>query len=641
MENIMKKLIYNILTCITVLSAWVLYTSDRKILLIPLDVDQELRFNSKAKAFEDEKYAAIHNDCIQGLVAQNCALLVPHHIIQNILLQSEIVNNIVNKNYSKEDFQKKFGHFPQFASSKTTATYYSYFKQIAGIVHELKNTSDFATTIQTFSQKISDDEQSILNPYNKHYKALKSYIIAYAAHFNPQDWYIQDVSKTFYLLIPKKLLQDLRDKNKIPQCPHLTEQDDQLLSLPASTLDTIQPSELLQTSLTHVRSAKNDMPTNLHSFIQSFSKNHLDANSWTIILCGHGCSSDEESEGAVASMTYDQFRTLCMLLNTHSTIKRLIVSSCESGGINAFSLFKNPQTHESLSLNYDSITVGIANALQFGQTDSIFPLKDCPFFTPSINVIAYKSSAFNTLATLKSPQGKNKDVIINTLFPYWQNNRLEANNLILYREKNSTQTIPLELEGIIHRLSKTILEDDSICAIDLSLQSLPQAIVIETPCINKTVTVPTEYKKFPKCISFINYHNPYHYIKEIKAPGCSLDTILTAFFAVERPAFSHVWEVDRIESSDGIFTSVLIGQNILKNESRLNYVLYKQSQKHYIAHRKVKDNKFSTKEVLIRTFINQKKNTVSPIEDQRNAVLKSLKTRASTSQKPDAKRQKN
>ncbi len=115
------------------------------------------------------------------------------------------------------------------------------------------------------------------------------------------------------------------------------------------------------------------------------------------------------------------------------TVKRLIIATCEAGGTNAFSIFRD-ENEQPLVFDYDIITLGIANAVQSTCKTRLTPLKESPLFTSKIDLLAYKDSAFNTLATLKSPQGKNKDVIINTLFPYWQNNRLEANNLI-YTEK--------------------------------------------------------------------------------------------------------------------------------------------------------------------------------------------------------------
>ncbi len=83
-------------------------------------------------------------------------------------------------------------------------------------------------------------------------------------------------------------------------------------------------------------------------------------------------------------------------------------------------------------------------------------------------------------------------------------------------------------------------------------------------------------------LSFVNEKFPYHYIKAIKAPQCDFSNIIGSFFAVQDLAFTHVWEIDTIECTDGIYKSVVIGQEITEDATAENYVLYKKKTEYHV-----------------------------------------------------------
>ncbi len=114
----MKFRIIFILSILLALNTSYNKASERNILLIPLDSEQELMYYHNAPPFKQEQVNIEHYDCIQGLIAQNCLLLVPHHLMLNIILQATIVNDIVNKKISHEDFRKKLATFPNLAQLK-------------------------------------------------------------------------------------------------------------------------------------------------------------------------------------------------------------------------------------------------------------------------------------------------------------------------------------------------------------------------------------------------------------------------------------------------------------------------------------------------------------------------------------------
>ncbi len=161
---------------------------------------------------------------------------------------------------------------------------------------------------------------------------------------------------------------------------------------------------------------------------------------------------------------------------------------------------------------------------------------------------------------------------------------IAADNLPLIRYAESTQTIPMEQKGIVHRISQTLLDSPEATIIDLSTQTLPHVITIEQGCINKTLLIPKEYTQPPYFFSFIKYYNPYHYIAKIDAQGCILGSLLASFLKNKSSNFPIFWEIKAITAKDHSLTDIIFSENRTENSSEAyNIILGKDHVGNYFS----------------------------------------------------------